>query len=316
MLSRRHRLSIQVFVLLLKVPRARVRDGSGEMGENEVSRKDKPRTELSTFLRTKRAQMSKNCEAIGEPRRAPAKGLRREDVAYLTHVSLTWYTWLEQGRDISVSARFLSRLARVLNLNEAERRYLFRLCGREVPRGASTLDASQVASPQLERLLHAIQGPAFVINMRWDIVAANQYAMALFGVKLSLPAGSPNVLKLIFLDKAHRALMPDWENDARKAVAKFRLDVYEAGIEEMDQLVCELLDSSREFRGFWRDAGVASRKEESRIFARPAVGVLRFNYSLFDVADRPGLRLNVYIAEDDESDEKLRLLTLPTDRDR
>lgn len=120
------------------------------MEMQEDQRSAKPRADLSEFLRAKRAELSRDDFGICHTGRMRSKGLRREDIAYLTHVSLTWYTWLEQGRDISVSPRLLSRLASTLRLNEAERRYLFRLCGLQPSTGRNLLKrrmSARVSSP-------------------------------------------------------------------------------------------------------------------------------------------------------------------------
>ncbi|MFT4193022.1 helix-turn-helix transcriptional regulator [Ottowia sp.] len=270
------------------------------MTESSDTNPSRPRLELGEFLKKKRAALKRSDFGIESAGPIRSKGLRREDVAYLTHVSLSWYTWLEQGKDISVSARFLSRLADALRLDEAERRYLFRLCGQQAPQGRPLPDGAG-ASPQLVRLLGAIRGAAFVIDRRWDVVAANRYAEALFGIRLPVQAQPPNVMRLLFLDGAHRALMPDWESDARKAVAKFRLDVREAAMPELEAMVAELRGLSAEFDAFWREAAVASRTEDRRVFRHPAVGELRLGYTLLDVAGRPDLRLNVYVPEDESS---------------
>ncbi|WP_231586449.1 helix-turn-helix transcriptional regulator [Cupriavidus basilensis] len=271
----------------------------------------KPRTELSEFLKTKRAELNRDDFGIGHTGRMRSKGLRREDIAHLAHVSLTWYTWLEQGRDINVSPGLLSRLANTLRLNEAERRYLFRLCGLQLNSGRKLLTSSDV-SQGLARLLSAVRGVAFVINMRWDILAANRYAKALFDIDLPSIGYRQNVLELIFLDERHKALMPHWEHDARKAVAKFRLDLTEAGIPEMVDLVAALREQSTLFDLFWREAEVASRSEEVRVFTHPRVGELRLEYTLFDVGDQQDLRLNVYVPADPLSEQKLdQLLQQP-----
>ncbi|MFT4103072.1 MAG: hypothetical protein QM674_18960 [Burkholderiaceae bacterium] len=187
---------------------------------------------------------------------------------------------------------------------------MFRLCDRQAPEGSRILDHRDVG-PRLARMLGAIGGPAFLINLRWDVVAANRYAEAFLGIRLADQEQAPNVLKLVFLDDAHRALMPDWEQVARKAVAKFRLDSSESEMPEMRDLVAELRGSSTEFDRFWSESDVASRRDETRVFVHPQVGEMRFGYTLFDVGDRRDLRLNVYVADDDPSQQRLdRLMSI------
>src|SRR6478609_542038 len=119
---------------------------------------DKTRLEaLSTFLKAKRAQIKP--ESIGLPagtrRRTP--GLRREEVAQLAGVSTTWYTWLEQGRDIKVSSSVLDSIASALQLNNDERKYLYDLA-LEVNANVYKHEVLQTKlSPSLEKILSELK---------------------------------------------------------------------------------------------------------------------------------------------------------------
>lgn len=272
----------------------------------------RPRAELGEFLKKKRLGLHQADYGIAREGKGirRTKGLRREDIAHLTHVSLSWYTWLEQGKDIRVSVEFLSRLSDILRLAPAEHRYLLRLCGQPT-HAVGKFQATPEIGEHLIRLLETIRGAAFVINMRWDVLAANRYAEALFGIKLADQRDRPNVLELMFFDEAHMALMPDWERDAQKAVAKFRLDTSESESPEMSAMVTKLREDSAAFDRLWRESGVAERSEETRTLLHPRVGELSLGYTLFSVGDRRDLRLNVYVAADEATERKLDQLLSP-----
>src|SRR5690242_3470091 len=137
------------------------------------------RVELAQFLRTRRARVLPVDVGLpgGGRRRTP--GLRREEVAQLADVGVSWYTWLEQGRDIHVSEPLLERLARALRLTPTERAHLFALAqGRPA---ASPLIAPAGVSEALQRVLDVHPFPALVATMRWDYLAWNTAAVRLYG---------------------------------------------------------------------------------------------------------------------------------------
>ncbi|HEY5197959.1 MAG TPA: helix-turn-helix transcriptional regulator, partial [Solirubrobacteraceae bacterium] len=184
------------------------------------------RAELADFLRRRRAGIQP--ETVGLPsggrRRTP--GLRREEVAQLAGVGATWYTWLEQGRDVRASLDVLEAIARALRLTPAERGHLI-LLGRGEPAPPCRAPAERV-SATLRRVVEGLgPNPAFVLGRRWDFLAWNRAACALFGWDGMPGRGLPvtrNHIWLTFMDPARRDLMLDWERSARTCVAKFRAD--------------------------------------------------------------------------------------------
>src|SRR2546428_14011841 len=108
------------------------------------------RQQLSEFLKTRRARLSPADVGLplGNGRRI--RGLRREEVASLAGVGLTWYTWFEQGREIRVSPDFLENVSRALRLSSAERQHLYVLTGREP---ALARAPARAVSPALQRML-------------------------------------------------------------------------------------------------------------------------------------------------------------------
>lgn len=189
----------------------------------------------------------------GARRRTP--GLRREEVAALAGVGLTWYTWLEQGREIGVSAAFLDSLSRVLKLDAAERRHLFLLAHARPPaEPGKTFCAVPALAGRLVQDLspHA----AHILNLRWDVLAYNAPADGLFGFERQ-GAGRRNLLWMLFTDPALRAAIVDWEAEAPAMLAGFRRD-FAVAREDTDarELVAELEAVSPEFRLWWRSQDV------------------------------------------------------------
>src|SRR5262249_34253873 len=168
--------------------------------------------ELANFLRAHRARILP--AQLGLPARARRRtpGLRREEVAELIGVGVTWYTWLEQGRDIRVSVEVLETLARVLQLSADERAYLFGLARRPLP--ASPLDINPVR-PVLETLLTALEPyPANVRDDRWYVLAWNR-AESLIADWATLPPAQRHVVWNHFTNHRLRQILVDWSGDAR-----------------------------------------------------------------------------------------------------
>ncbi|MDF2695619.1 MAG: transcriptional regulator, partial [Labilithrix sp.] len=159
---------------------------------------------------------------------------------------MSWYTWLEQGRDIQVSEPFLERLTRALRLTPTERVYLFALAqGR--PAARPTIAPTSVSSA-LQGVLDAHPFPALVSTMRWDVLAWNKPAALLYGDFGLVPAPRRNALWLMFTDLGRRIRCPGWERQARATVARFRLDAARAADRtEFDALAAELEEVSPEF---------------------------------------------------------------------
>ena len=154
-------------------------------------------------------------------RRTP--GLRREEVAALAGVGLTWYTWFEQGRDIQVSESFLLKVAKALKLDDAECGHLFLLAHRRLP------PAEAYQWPSVNRLIQTllddlVTRPAYVANLRWDIVAWNKAADDLFDFA-GRAQPDRNIIRLIFTDPDFRRRCPRWSYEAPKVLSQFRCDL-------------------------------------------------------------------------------------------
>lgn len=253
---------------------------------------ERSRSELADFLRSRRERMTPEDVGLPVGRRRRTPGLRREEVAALSGVGLTWYTWLEQGREIGVSADFLDNLARVLKLDAAERRHLFLLAHERPP-----IEPGKTFCivPPLAARLVADLAPhaAYVINLRWDVLAFNPPADGLFRFG-SQELGRRNLLRLLFTDPVLRRTIVDWENQAPAMLASFRRD-FAAAREDADAkaLVAEMKAVSPEFKGWWRSQDVhapCTGTREIRLEGKPVA----FDHTSLTLDGGQHLRLVIY----------------------
>ena len=250
-----------------------------------------PVASLGGFLRGRRERLSPDAASAGR-RRTP--GLRREEVAARAGVSITWYTWLEQGRGGPPSEEVLERLARALELDAASREMMFLLARQRLPpvRGAPAPPVSEA----IQRVLDAMPtSPAMVKTATWDIVAWNDAAAALIGVDPALPPRERNSLRRLFCDPVMHAVMPDWEEHARSMVAVFRMDVARmGGSPEADALVAELQAASGDFRRLWAENEVRSHGAGRKRMNNPFVGPFTLEISAFAIDGAEGLTMLVF----------------------
>ena len=226
------------------------------------------RADLSEFLRARRNALRPQDVGLEPGARRRTVGLRREEVAQLCGLSVTWYTWIEQGRDVSVSPAALARLARGLRLSRAERGYLFELAGKRDP------DRSGAGDDPPDTVLacvDAINGPAYILDRTWSARRWNAKESRLFAGWLDA-GGEPNLLRYIFLRPEARSLILDWEPRARRVVAEFRASATNYSDDpEVRRLVDELSLKSTDFERCWATHGVLAREGGERAFKHPTI---------------------------------------------
>ncbi|QBD75380.1 XRE family transcriptional regulator [Ktedonosporobacter rubrisoli] len=265
--------------------------------------------ELANFLRTKRCQLTP--EAVGLPRgpRRRASGLRREEVAQLAGIGVAWYTSLEQGREIGVSPQTLESLARALHLNNQEREYLFVLALRQVPLEDATDHES--VSPDLQHFLNRLgMTPGYVVGLRWNVIAWNEAANAIFGPLAGLRGRERNELWRVFTSSTYRNLFADWEEHARSHLARFRASCGRIPNDPwLARLIEDLLQISPQFREWWPQHDVFAHTRGPRLLIHPHVGKMYFEHLVFQVQDAPDLKIIVYTPlEQEQTPLKLRHL--------
>jgi len=247
---------------------------------------------LGAFLRTHRERLSPHAAGLAAGPRRRTPGLRREEAAQRAGVSATWYTWLEQGRDVSASPQALARVAVALQLTRAERAYLFELAGRRDP---AVPAAAAEAPPGLAEAVARFDGPAYGLDRCWNAVCWNAAAGRLFAGWLG--GAEPNLLRYLFLDPQARRLVVDWPDRARRVIAEFRADFSRSLADpQMRRLVERLRGEDGAFAAFWNEQAVLGREGGLRRFEHPADGRLAFEQFTFQPADRPDCKLVLLVA--------------------
>lgn len=256
---------------------------------------DTSRRELGEFIRAHRERLQPAMFGIDPGVRRRTPGLRREELAQLCGVSATWYSWIEQGRDVSVSASALARLSRIMRLSPAERAYLFDLAGKRDPQSVGDADNADLPVGLVESLA-LMAAPAYLLDRSWTALAWNEPAAHLFAGWLG-EGGSRNLLRYIFLDPSARSLIRDWESRARRVAAEFRAD-YSRHIAapEMRALVEDLVQASPLFAEAWDAHAVYDRAGGERTFDHPQDGFLRYQQITLLPARHPDLKLVMLIA--------------------
>ncbi|WP_190047796.1 helix-turn-helix domain-containing protein [Streptomyces galilaeus] len=276
--------------------------------------RDDFRAQIREFLGTRRARVTP--EQVGLPlyggERRRVTGLRREEVALLAGISSEYYTRLERGNATGVSESVIDGIAQALQLDEAERIHLNDLLhGAGTTRPPRRRPAQQRIRPAVQRVLDSMTGtPAFILNGRGDILAANHLGRALFTPVYADPARPPNNARFIFLNAHATEFFRDWDQVAGDAVAMLRA---EAGRDLYDRrltdLIGELSTRSEEFRHRWAAHNVRMHTTGVKLLHHPVVGDLDLPFETFPVGGAPSQFLLTYTAEPSSpSQDALNLL--------
>ncbi|HTW21361.1 MAG TPA: helix-turn-helix transcriptional regulator [Mycobacteriales bacterium] len=258
------------------------------------------RRELAAFLRSRRERLSPDQLELPSHGRRRTPGLRREEVAQHAGVGVTWYTWLEQARDIHVSEQVLDAIARTLLLDPHERSHLFTLAGS--PLTVTGPDSMPLSEPVRTLLAKLDPYPTCVTNGRYDLLAYNRAYTVLMGDLDSLPFQDRNSMWLLFTNREFRDPVPDWECVARRLVAQYRAAMAEhVGEPVWKCLVRRLQDASPEFAEMWRRHDVAAPENVTKRLRHPQLGALQFSSTNLWLSQRLGVRLLTYTPDDAET---------------
>ncbi|GAA3881726.1 helix-turn-helix transcriptional regulator [Saccharothrix violaceirubra] len=248
------------------------------------------RDQLRDFLRTCRARLRPDDVGLVTAGRRRTPGLRREEVAALAGVGLPWYTWLEQGRDITVSTEVLDAIARALRLSGPERTHLYLLAGLNPPVEGGSRDAD--VTPELRRLVDAWHpNPAILRDRCWNLLVVNEAARTLFGYAET----DRNCLIAFFTNPRHREAHTHWTAVAPLVVAAFRADAAHFPDDPgFAAVVADLVDRSPEFARLWARHEVGRPGQTVKAVRHPEAGELLFDLTTLVVADRPDRYLELY----------------------
>lgn len=264
---------------------------------------------LGNFLRKRREQIKPEDVGITTTGRRRTPGLRREELAQLAGVSVSWYTWLEQGRDISVSDDVLKSIARVLKLEPSEKAHLYQLAKKKE---AVATEHSLENMTELQQLLTSFgSNPVYILDKCWNLVLGNQNAYNLF-----VPASVSNYEELswreknliwgLFTNPYQKELLVDWEVEDKRSVELFRYSSSDYISEKWYiDFINELKEISPQFETWWNDYAIQSPDSKIKHLYHPEVGELVFRVSTLLIPEFPELQLVVYTPTEVKFCEKL-----------
>jgi transcriptional regulator with XRE-family HTH domain len=272
------------------------------------------RRELGAFLRSRRERIKPDEIGLRSTRRRRTPGLRREEVAQLAGVGITWYTWLEQGRDIHPSPQVLGAIARTLQFDAHEHSHLFTLAGM-----ATTTIANQCLElcPTVQPLIDQLEPfPAVVVNDRFDLLAFNRVYASFFDDLDAIPIEDRNILWLTFTHPRWREVIVDWDEVVGRLVAEYRA----AMAEHLDEpawktLVARLHAASAEFTTVWDRHDVLGAESRTKRALHPTAGLLSLTYTNLWLGQRLGTRIVALTPADERTRKRLEALheSLPSD---
>ncbi|MFG3438010.1 helix-turn-helix transcriptional regulator [Nonomuraea sp. NPDC047897] len=266
------------------------------------------RADLAAFLRTRRERITPEMVDLAPGPRRRTPGLRREEVAQLAGVGVTWYTWLEQGRPINASTQVLDAVARTLRLDNAEWQHLYRLAGHNA--GVPAGDAVRV-TPQVQGILDKLDPmPACLSNSRCDVLAWNPAYAALAPEVVEAPEGERNTLWQSCVPSQLSAMLVNREQELPGVVAVFR-GAYSRHSDDpcWQGFVTRLCAVSPDFARLWARQDVAEPGPREKLMRHPRVGAMRFVTTVLH-SPAPETRMVIYTPMDDATREAIdRLLT-------
>ncbi|UUZ96266.1 helix-turn-helix transcriptional regulator [Paenibacillus sp. P25] len=266
------------------------------------------RKPLGDFLRKRRSGLSPDDVGLPSygPRRKP--GLRREEVAQLAHVGVSWYTWLEQGRDIAPSLQVLENLSQALRLTPDERRHLFSLSGQSLPPPPAPGDRT-VRSSYQQVIDELSPTPAYVIGYRWDYLAWNQAAEEVFAISYPNPPHDLNLLWHFFTSPIIKERFRAWRQMAGGVLAEFHTARARfLGDPSFNQLIEDLKQASPEFCHGWLEHDARRVLDGYIEIEHPVLGRLEFEHMTLQVPSDPDIKMMIYPPYKDSREKLARYL--------
>ncbi len=264
----------------------------------EASGKTERRNELAAFLRSRRERITPEDVGLPGGHRRRTAGLRREEVAQLAGVGVTWYTWLEQGRPIRASVQVLEAVARTLRLDTVERQHLFRLA--EVPDTATPADGPRLR-PQIQAILDGLNPmPASVVTERFDILAWNTAYAMLIPRAAEDPPAKRNTLLYCFTRSECCSAIENRADQRAAMVAQLRAAYgHHVGDPAWTGFIRRMEAASPEFAAMWATQDVAQPAYFAKVFRHPLYPRLEMTSTSFAVQTAPGTRMVVYTPDND-----------------
>lgn len=250
--------------------------------------------ELGSFFRQKRERMDPISYGIHNCSRRRTPGLRREELAEMAGVGLSWYTWLEQGRNIAVSIKILEKLSRLFNLTNEEIYYVFSLANKTTP---AHLITPPHVSPLIKRFLSTLTyAPAFILDKYYNIILWNNaFSKILFNIE-SIPINERNLIKIAFTNNEFKSKCDDYELVLRDIISNFRLAFSQSENDKVfENLISELLNDSCLFSKYWGEHYIAKNTNRTKTITHPILGELVFEHTAYFLADSINTQLSMYV---------------------
>jgi len=265
---------------------------------------DMHRRQLAEFLKSCRARLEPGDVGLPDSKRRRTPGLRREDVAALAGVSVTWYTWLEQGRDIRASADVLDKIAHTLRMTNDEREYLFALVQHRPAPIEITED--EPVEPEVIRMIDSLGVPAIVMTWRWDIIAWNSLAVRIFRDYAKMDPVDRNLVRIALLNPVYQEDPDEYEATVTRVLSKFRVDYGQfPNDERINALIADLSEACPLFDEVWMSSEVMNRTHGINATKHPTLGGLTFEHSSYVPEGSPKLRVVIFAPNDDKTRERL-----------
>jgi hypothetical protein len=252
------------------------------------------RHELAAFLRSRRERIAPEDAGLPSGHRRRTAGLRREEVAQLSGVGVTWYTWLEQGRPIRASVQVLEAVARTLQLDTIERQHLFRLA--ELPDTTRPVESGPQLPPQVQVVLDGLSPmPASVVTERFDVLAWNLAYEVLFPRLAQAPPEERNTLLYLFTRSECCSTIENGADQRAALVAQLRAAYgHHVGDPAWTGFIRRMEAVSPEFAAMWATQDVAHPRYHAKVFRHPLYPRLEMTSTSFAVHMAPGTRMVVY----------------------
>ncbi len=263
--------------------------------------------ELGDFLKSRRAKILPAQVGLPAGIRRRTPGLRREEVALLSGIGLTWYTWIEQGRPIQISTQVLESLARTLLLDRYETSHLYTLAQHTPP--ANFPIGNNTVNPMLQHVLDNLTiSPATILDARFNVIAWNRAAAKILFDYGTVDAAKRNLLRIMFTNKEYKQTIADWEAAAQEMIACFRT-VYAKFVGDpwVEDFIKELRIESKEFNAWWSMHDIKKDAEILKTINHPVLGQLQFEFTSYLLISDSNLKLSVLTAfPGSDTEEKIK----------
>jgi transcriptional regulator with XRE-family HTH domain len=258
------------------------------------------REELTRFLKASRSKISPADVGLPPRDRRREKGLSRDEVAMLSGMSVTWYTWFEQGRDVQLSAATLERLSSALRFNPREREFLFALAQHRPPPLTDT--NNRTVAPSVQHMMDSLSIPALVLTEEWTVIAWNRFVARVFRDYGAREADDRNLFKILLLGDSYKANEDQYRNMVQRLTARLKWDYSRAiRVDVFDALIAEMMERSELFSHFWLNGDIMAHMEGPNTRVLPGLGQISFQHTSYAVEQEPSQRLMVFSPMDAET---------------